>query len=68
MVERRRNATLAARQTKTATSTQGDIVKRIAIVLVTILACASGVAAAHSGGTDRQGCHVDHSTGIRHCH
>ena len=23
---------------------------------------------AHSGGTDSQGCHVDHKTGIRHCH
>lgn len=23
---------------------------------------------AHSGGTDSFGCHVDHSTGIRHCH
>ncbi len=23
---------------------------------------------AHSGGTDRDGCHIDHRTGIRHCH
>ncbi|WP_239143065.1 YHYH domain-containing protein [Variovorax sp. WS11] len=23
---------------------------------------------AHSGGTDRQGCHVDHKNGGRHCH
>ncbi|WP_227461464.1 YHYH domain-containing protein [Cupriavidus pauculus] len=23
---------------------------------------------AHSGGTDSQGCHIDHKTGIRHCH
>ncbi|MCG5263359.1 MULTISPECIES: YHYH domain-containing protein [Burkholderiaceae] len=23
---------------------------------------------AHSGGTDSQGCHMDHKTGIRHCH
>ncbi|MFT3815449.1 MAG: YHYH domain-containing protein [Acidovorax sp.] len=23
---------------------------------------------AHSGGTDSQGCHVDHRTGVRHCH
>ncbi len=22
----------------------------------------------HSGGTDRFGCHVDHSTGVYHCH
>src|ERR1044071_4938955 len=25
-------------------------------------------ARAHPGGTDRFGCHVDSSTGIRHCH
>ncbi len=23
---------------------------------------------AHSGGTNSTGCHVDHSTGIYHCH
>jgi len=23
---------------------------------------------AHSGGTDRYGCHIDHKTGLRHCH
>ncbi|CAN7590728.1 YHYH domain-containing protein [Acidovorax delafieldii] len=23
---------------------------------------------AHSGGTDSQGCHLDHKTGMRHCH
>ncbi|WP_155399336.1 YHYH domain-containing protein [Vibrio campbellii] len=23
---------------------------------------------AHSGGTDSNGCHTDHSTGTRHCH
>lgn len=34
----------------------------IAIIL------AAGFAQAHSGGTDSQGCHVDHKTGIRHCH
>lgn len=22
----------------------------------------------HSGGTDNNGCHVDHQTGQRHCH
>lgn len=26
------------------------------------------IAMAHSGGTNSQGCHVDHSTGIYHCH
>ena len=23
---------------------------------------------AHSGGTNSQGCHLDHKTGIYHCH
>lgn len=23
---------------------------------------------AHSGGTNSQGCHYDHSTGLYHCH
>lgn len=26
------------------------------------------VAAAHSGGTDKNGCHVNRKTGDRHCH
>ncbi|HBD37284.1 MAG: hypothetical protein CL858_12890 [Cupriavidus sp.] len=42
--------------------------KRIAIILTAVLACASGSVWAHSGGTDSQGCHMDHKTGIRHCH
>lgn len=29
---------------------------------------AVGFAHAHSGGTDKNGCHMDHKTGIRHCH
>lgn len=28
----------------------------------------SAVAYAHSGGTDKYGCHTDHSTGWYHCH
>jgi len=32
------------------------------------LALVSALAWAHSGGTDSMGCHVDRSTGIRHCH
>lgn len=39
--------------------------KKIAVAL---LAIAAGVAFAHSGGTDKMGCHKDHSTGIYHCH
>lgn len=23
---------------------------------------------AHGGGLDRNGCHVDHRTGVKHCH
>jgi hypothetical protein len=30
--------------------------------------CAVLGAQANSGGTDKQGCHVDHKTGIKHCH
>ena len=29
---------------------------------------AAGFTQAHSGGTDRNGCHRDHSTGSQHCH
>lgn len=29
---------------------------------------AASLAQAHSGGTDAQGCHIDHRTGVRHCH
>ncbi|MEC6882188.1 MULTISPECIES: YHYH domain-containing protein [Photobacterium] len=28
----------------------------------------SGVANAHSGGTDSNGCHTNHKTGVYHCH
>ena len=30
--------------------------------------CVASSASAHPGGTDRFGCHVDSSTGLRHCH
>ena len=43
--------------------------KRLLIAAATIAAIAgAGVAIGHSGGTDQYGCHIDHSTGIRHCH
>lgn len=32
------------------------------------LAALSATAFAHSGGTDAVGCHVDHRTGVYHCH
>lgn len=28
----------------------------------------SAMAFAHSGGTDSKGCHMDHKTGVYHCH
>lgn len=33
-----------------------------------VVAASAHSANAHPGGTDRFGCHVDHSTGLRHCH
>lgn len=43
--------------------------KKIAALLISTLLTATSVTAfAHSGGTDRFGCHTDHKTGTRHCH
>lgn len=43
--------------------------KKLATLLIgAVLAAGSLPAMAHSGGTDQVGCHIDHSTGIRHCH
>lgn len=33
-----------------------------------LLALVAGLALAHSGGTDKLGCHKDHTTGVYHCH
>lgn len=38
-----------------------------AAFLIAVLLCA-GLAHAHSGGTDKQGCHMDRKSGTRHCH
>lgn len=38
--------------------------KYLAILAVLV----SNLAVAHSGGTDRNGCHHDRKTGIYHCH
>lgn len=60
---------LSMRQIETANLYfRETFMKRIAIILTAVLACASGGVLAHSGGTDSQGCHMDHKTGIRHCH
>lgn len=37
-------------------------------ILVIALLLASGLALAHSGGTDSNGCHHDRKTGGYHCH
>lgn len=39
---------------------------KTAIAIVAALLTA--IAIAHSGGTDRNGCHTDHRTGGYHCH
>lgn len=43
--------------------------KKIAVIIISgIILASSATAFAHSGGTDRYGCHKDNSTGTRHCH
>ena len=42
--------------------------RRAAIALVLVVACATPAPPRHSGGTDSSGCHVDSRTGVRHCH
>ncbi|MGJ7496322.1 YHYH domain-containing protein [Variovorax sp. RT4R15] len=40
----------------------------IRLAVLAFLAASLSPAFAHSGGTDRQGCHVDSQSGQRHCH
>lgn len=42
--------------------------KIMTLGLAAIMALAVAPALAHSGGTDSNGCHVQRSTGTRHCH
>lgn len=42
--------------------------KLTALLFAAMLATGSAAVVAHSGGTDQYGCHIDHSTGVRHCH
>lgn len=37
-------------------------------IIAIALLLASGLALAHSGGTNSQGCHKNHKTGDYHCH
>ena len=44
-------------------------IRVIALLLALSFAAGSaGTAAAHSGGTNDQGCHKNHKTGDYHCH
>ncbi len=48
---------------------ENDRMKNIILVIAASIFAIGGTAAfAHSGGTDPYGCHMDHSTGVRHCH
>ncbi|WP_370877933.1 YHYH domain-containing protein [Variovorax boronicumulans] len=44
----------------------GDVMKKVAILIAAL--CLSCGALAHSGGTDKNGCHRDHKNGGSHCH
>jgi hypothetical protein len=41
---------------------------KIAAIAIVIAVAGATTALAHSGGTDRSGCHMDHRTGVYHCH
>jgi hypothetical protein len=47
-------------------SKRGDGMKKIAVLVAAL--CLSCGALAHSGGTDKNGCHRDHKNGGTHCH
>lgn len=42
--------------------------RKIISAIAVGMAIASGAALAHSGGTDANGCHLNHKTGVYHCH
>lgn len=41
--------------------------KKIILMIVAVMALTAS-AFAHSGNTDALGCHMDHKTGVPHCH
>ena len=43
-----------------------DNMKKICLALAALTLCASALA--HSGGTDKNGCHRDTKSGTHHCH
>lgn len=40
----------------------------LSFLFLGFLLIAGTEALAHSGGTDSMGCHMDHKTGVYHCH
>lgn len=42
--------------------------KKATALIALAFAFASGIAFAHSGGTDKNGCHTETKTGGYHCH
>jgi hypothetical protein len=40
--------------------------KKVALALLAMMM--ASLVYAHSGGTDKLGCHYDHRTGVYHCH
>jgi hypothetical protein len=47
---------------------QKDKMMKKLLALTLLFSAFATFTVAHSGGTDSQGCHIDHKTGIRHCH
>lgn len=48
---------------------KGDSMKLIQFIFIATLTFTTSLtASAHSGRTDKQGCHLNHKTGVRHCH
>ena len=41
---------------------------KMKIIIAITMLLMSSLAMAHSGGTDKDGCHVDSKTGYKHCH
>lgn len=40
----------------------------LAVLAVGFLVVSVSASDAHSGGKDKQGCHMNRKTGVRHCH
>ena len=42
--------------------------KKLTTTIMIAFGLMAGAAWAHSGGTDKNGCHYNHKTGVYHCH